>query len=128
MLDSDFRNVVTLRTPRPGSRKNATEVVYDRVVNPDSHEPIRIKCRFKRSASKSYALKDSEDQADATLLFRVKASGDISQENIVIDDRGEAYKVLSVTEEEDLELQATYKQLRLKKVDLVFPEDPDDVR
>jgi hypothetical protein len=128
MLDSDFKNVVTLRKARAGSRKNATEVVYDRVVDADSNEPIRIRCRFKRSASKSYGTKDSEDQYDATLLFKVAAARDISQENVVICDRGEAYKVLSVTEEEDLELSTTYKQLRLKKIDLVFAEDPEDVR
>ncbi len=120
MLDVDFKNVVTLRKPRPGSRKNATEVEWDPVLGTDN-EPVRIKCRFKRSGVKNFSLQAGEEQSDATMLFRKTSAKDVLRENLVVDVNGDAYKVLRFREEEDLELSTVYKQVELKKVDKSFP-------
>jgi hypothetical protein len=127
MLDAEFRNVVTLRLARPGSRKNASEVTWDRVLGADN-EPIRIPCRFRRSGVKNFTLQAGEEESDATMLFQVTATQDVTRENLVIDQRGEAYKVLRFREDEDADLNTVYKQVELKKVDKSFPEDPVDVR
>lgn len=127
MLDSDFKNVVTLRAPRAGSRKNGSEVVWDSVRDEDN-EPVRISCRFKRSGVKNFSLQAVEEVSDATMLFRKTLGVDVSRENLVVDDRGEAYKVLRFREEEDLELGTVYKQVELKKTTHTFPEDVEDAR
>ncbi len=125
MLDADFRHVVKLRAPRAGSRRNGSEVVWDPVLSDDA-ERVRISCRFKRSASKTFGLASDEEQADATMLFRKTLGVDVSRENLVVDDRGEAYKVLRFREEEDLELDTIYKEVTLKKVAETFPGDVDE--
>jgi hypothetical protein len=117
---------VTLRRQRLGSRKNATDVVWDPVLDL-TNEPLRIKCRFKRSGVKNFSLQAGEEQSDATMLFRVTAIQDVTRENLVVDQRGEAYKVLRFREEEDIDLAATYKQVELKKVDKTFPPGGPDV-
>jgi len=120
MLDIDFKNVVTLRAQRAHSRKNASEVAWDPVLD-SSNEPVVIRCKFRRSGVKNFSLQAGEEQSDATMLFQVTSGKDVTRENLVVDERGEAYKVLRFREEEDLELSTTYKQVELKKVDKTFP-------
>lgn len=120
MLDTDFKNVVGLRAQRVGARKNASEVVWDQVLDAN-HEPVLIRCRFKRSGVKNFSLQAGDEQSDASMLFQVTSGKDVTRENLVVDDRGEAYKVLRFREEEDLEFNTIYKQVELKKVDKSFP-------
>ncbi len=127
MLDADFKNVVTLRKPRVGSRKNASDVVWDKVLDA-ANSPVRIKCRFRRRGSMDLSTQEGQNKSDATMIFRVTSRQDVTRENLVICDRGEAYRVTSVTEEEDLELSTTYKQLQLQRIDKTFQEDPVDER
>ena len=127
MLDTDLKDVVTLRAPRIGSRKNASRVDWDPVLRSDN-ERVRIRCRFKRSGSKNFSASSVEEVSDATMLFRVSPGVDVARENLVVDDRGEAYKVLRFREEEDVDLGITYKQIDLKKIGETFPEDVVDDR
>lgn len=128
MLDSDFKDVVTLRAPRKGSRRNASHVDWDPVLEDGSNALLRISCRFKRSGSKNFSTSSVEEISDATMLFQKTPGIDVSRENLVVDDRGDAYKVLRFREEDDLELGTTYKQVELKLTDMTFPEDVEDVR
>ena len=125
MLDVDFSHEVTLRRPKAGTRSNATNVVWDQVLD-DTNEPVVVPCRVTYGGAKNFSLKEAEAVSDATLLYRVDPPRKITRDMLVVDENGDAYKVLRFRRQDDLELDETYEQVELQLTDKTFVDTSDE--
>ncbi len=101
MNESLYRETVTLRRPRAGSRTVDGAVTYD-VVLGDGDLPLEIRCRIVRNSRRLFTTQNVEIQTDGTLVYAVKNDREIRKDDIVVDRNGDAFQVVRVKHEKAL--------------------------
>lgn len=124
MLDTTFKETVTLRRARAGSRgANAQASAYDIVCNADQ-VPIRIKCYIDRKRRKLISTQGTDTESDATLLMRVRPGIDLQTFDFVVDQSGVGYRVMGMDDQSALFGPTRYKRVDLRLTTILFPETP----
>lgn len=122
MLEAMFRETVTLRKPRVSTRGANARATYE-IVRDQAEIPVRIKCKIDYRKDRNQTTQAVEDNADATMIFRVRGVRDVDQTHIVVDQDGQAFRVKSIDVEKSMFGSATYKEVKLIKTTIPVGED-----
>jgi len=126
MLDATFKETVTLRRARAGSRGgNAQASAYD-VVRDAAGVVLRIRCKIDRKRRKLVSTQGIETESDATLLMRVRGAVDLRTTDFVVDETGAGYRIMGMDEQPALFGSARYKRVELRATTITFPNTPAD--
>jgi hypothetical protein len=129
MLDALFVNRVTVR--RAETRGVNNEVVYKQVLDMEDEKaggPAILNCRIERRRRRIITEAREELTTDATMLFRVVPLPAIEMTDVIVDEKGNAYKVAGLESDNALFGEGEYVRADLTKTELEVPPDKDDGR
>jgi len=125
MLDLLFRDSVTLR--RASGRTVRNEVVYKEVLD-GAGGPLPIPCRIKRRKGRTITVRGQDITLDAELVCRRSSDNfpEIEVEDVVVAKDGDAYRIVTIDEDEQLFGSAKYLRMGLAHTHLPVEEDKPD--
>lgn len=122
MLDSLFNVTVTLRRRVKQGVKG--DITFQEVLD-GSGAPLPIKCRFERRRRRIYRKDGPELELDGTMICRKDKPGlpAIAAEDVIVrTDTNEAFKVVSIDEDQQLFSSEKYLRLALALTNLPTPQ------
>jgi len=122
MIENLYRETVTLRRPKPGTRAIDASTEYEIVLG-DGDLPVRVRCRIERRGRRLFTTQGVELQGDATMLFRKKDNAEVLVDDIVVDRNGDAWKVMNVDAQKLLWGMATHCRADLQSTVDPVPND-----
>lgn len=122
MLETLFRETVTLRRLAAGTRAVDGVAEYSTVVDADD-VPIEIRCRIERRRRRILSKEGVELEGDATMMLKRPTSTEISEEDVVVDRNGQAWKILRVERAEAFFGAGEYMRLDLQETTIAVPAD-----
>jgi len=124
MLDITFRELVTLRRAKAGTRGASNDPVYE-IVRDTAEEPLKVRCYIERRKRRVFSTAGVEEESDATMLFRATEKADVRAEDLVVDQDGAAYRVNGLETASSLFGSARYRRADLRKTRLKVQEGTD---
>jgi hypothetical protein len=120
MLGLKKPETVTLRRQKAGSRSVQNAVVYE-ILRDDATLPITLQVQIERRRRRIFSTGGVEEESDGSMLYRVTSKVDLQTNDLVVDSRGNAYKILGF--DEQTSLLGTYRRADLRKTRLPAEED-----
>jgi hypothetical protein len=120
MLDALFRETVTLRRLAVGTRQTDGAAGYEIVVD-DAEVPVQIRCRIERRRRRLITKEGVELEGDATMVLKRPASIEISEEDVVVDRNGQAWKILRKESSDSFFGAGEYFRLDLQETTIEVP-------
>ncbi|MGH9462003.1 MAG: hypothetical protein ACRD1X_12340 [Vicinamibacteria bacterium] len=124
MIESLYRETVTLRRPKAATRQVDGSTDYEIVVD-EAQYPVRVRCRIERKGRRIFTNQGVELQSDAAMVFRQKDGSTVRKDDIVVDRNGEAWKVLDLEELRQLFGPNTYARAGLQSTVDPVPHDEE---
>lgn len=126
MLDALFN--VTVRLMRRKVEGVKAETVFEEALTTNGG-PLPIKCRFERRRRRIYRKDGPELEVDGTVLCRKLKAGEptIAAEDVLVrEDSGEAFKVVTVDEDQQLFSGLKYLRMTVQATKLAVPARVDE--
>jgi DUF1009 family protein len=116
MNENLYRDTVTLRRPKGMAVDGA--VTYEIVLG-DGDLPVQVRCHLEQRGRRTFTTQGTEIRSDATILFRQVPGREIRVDDIVVDQSGAAWKVVSLDVQKVL-----FGGRRLGRADLQATTEP----
>lgn len=129
MLDALFRDRVTVRRAIRRGVKN--DVDYEEVLDQEDGKaggPIPIVGRLERRRRRILISQGEEVATDATFIYREVAVPEISVNDLLVDDKDQAYRVETLEKDESIFGAGKFVRAELRLTRLPVPKDKDSGR
>lgn len=90
-----YGELVTVQRAKQKTPRGKT--TYEEVVD-EGGGPLRLQCQIDRRQSRPRTVEGKEFRADATMLFAENPKLELKAHDLVVDKRGEAYRVADIEE------------------------------
>jgi hypothetical protein len=120
MMEMLFDEKVTVR--RAASRTATNRTVYAEVLAADGG-PLRLRCKIDRNARWVRNSDGVELAIDATMVYLEVEAPELRKEDLVVDEGGAAYRVVSFKRQSPLVFGSAYVSAGLAMTRLDVPGD-----
>ena len=122
MLDALMNQTVTLRRAKPGGIDVNGRVELAYVVDVDETQ-MELRCRIEARGRRILDQRGVEIKADAQMSYRVTGKPALKLEDVVVTKDGQAWRVVSLEEQEQMFGGAKYGRADLMRTEIPVVKD-----